>query len=51
MGSRGDAEPLTAASDGRVVDGLDIDAVFVDQLIGHLGTCESIANLQETITI
>ena len=33
---RGDTQALLAAGDGRVVDGLDVDAVLLEQLVGSL---------------
>lgn len=46
VGRGGDAESLLASLHGRVVDSLDIYAVFVEQIIGQPSTQGSITNLQ-----
>ena len=46
---RGDPQPLGAARDRRIVDRLDIDAVFVEQTVADLLAQHGIATITGTI--
>ena len=40
------AEPLSSPWDSRIVDGLDIDGILVQEVVGSLLACNGIANPQ-----
>ena len=45
VGGGSHAETLHAPGDGRVVDGLDVDVMFIHELGGHMSTKSSISYL------
>ena len=49
-GRRRDAQTLGAARDGRIVDGLDVDAVFVEQEVARLPARLPISRLKILIS-